>query len=85
MLVGAIRTPFELGGMELINGQERLAGCLGGACSPDRDFAIFLDWFQTDRLDLGALVTDRYTLDQVNDGVEALRSGWIAGRAVIEL
>jgi S-(hydroxymethyl)glutathione dehydrogenase / alcohol dehydrogenase len=85
VLVGAIRTSFELPGMELINGQKRLAGCLGGACVPERDFPVFLDWFQAGRLDLAALVTDRYRLDQVNEGVEDLRRGRITGRAVIEL
>lgn len=84
VLVGAIRSPFELPGMELINGQKSLIGCFGGACHPERDFPIFLDWFSRGRLDLGALVTDRYPLDEITQGVEDLRSGRIAGRAIIE-
>jgi S-(hydroxymethyl)glutathione dehydrogenase/alcohol dehydrogenase len=85
VLVGAIRGSFELHGMDLISGQERLAGCLGGASAPERDFALYLDWFRADRLDLAALVTNRYLLDQVKEGIEDLRNGRIAGRAVIEL
>jgi Zn-dependent alcohol dehydrogenase len=85
VLVGAIRGSFELPGMELINGQKRLAGCLGGACVPDRDFPIFTDWFAAGRLDLAALVSDRYPLEQITRGVEDLRQGRIAGRAIVEL
>jgi S-(hydroxymethyl)glutathione dehydrogenase / alcohol dehydrogenase len=85
VLVGVIRSSLEIGGMELVNGQKRLAGCLGGGCVPDRDFGTFVDWYRTGRLDLAALVTDRYTLDQVNEAVEDLRGGRILGRAVIEL
>ena len=85
VLVGAIRTSVELGGMELVNGQKRLAGCMGGNCLPDRDFGTFIDWYRTGRLDLAALVTDRYPLSRVNEAVEDLRGGRILGRAVIEL
>jgi S-(hydroxymethyl)glutathione dehydrogenase / alcohol dehydrogenase len=84
ILVGAIRGPFELPGMELINGQKRLIGCFGGECHPERDFPIFLDWFTEGRLDLDALVTDRYPLDEIAQGVEDLRSGRILGRAIVE-
>jgi S-(hydroxymethyl)glutathione dehydrogenase / alcohol dehydrogenase len=84
ILVGAIRTSFELPGMELINGQKRLIGCFGGECHPERDFPIFLDWFSEGRLDLGALVTDRYSLDEIAQGVADLRSGRIVGRAIVE-
>jgi S-(hydroxymethyl)glutathione dehydrogenase / alcohol dehydrogenase len=84
ILVGAIRTSFELPGMELINGQKRLIGCFGGECHPDRDFPVFLDWFSQGTLDLGALVTDRYSLDEISQGVEDLRNGRVVGRAIVE-
>jgi hypothetical protein len=68
--------------MELINGQKSLIGSMGGACVPDRDFPGFLDWFQTNRLDLAALVTDRYGLDDVKRGSRgpALRADRRASR-----
>ena len=71
--------------MEMVNGQKRLTGCMGGNSVPDRDFRTFVDWYQTGRLDLAALVTDRYPLDRANEAVEDLRAGRILGRAVIEL
>jgi S-(hydroxymethyl)glutathione dehydrogenase / alcohol dehydrogenase len=85
VLVGVIRGTLEVAGMELLNGQKHLSGCLGGACVPDRDFATFVDWFRSDQLDLDALVTDRYPLEQVNEAVDDLRNGRIVGRAVIQL
>ena len=85
ILVGVIPGPLDVGGMELVNGQKRLLGCLGGGCVPDRDFTTFVDWYVSGQLDLAALVTNRYTLDQVNDAVDDLRSGRVLGRAVMKL
>ena len=44
-----------------------------------------LDWYQAGRLDLAALVTNRYSLDRLVDGVNDLREGKVAGRAVVLL
>jgi S-(hydroxymethyl)glutathione dehydrogenase/alcohol dehydrogenase len=70
--------------MEIQLGQKRLVGCLGGGCVPDRDFPTFVDWCRNGRLDLAALVTDRYPLEGVNDAVADLRAGRIRGRAILE-
>ena len=85
VMVGAVRTPFSVPGMELIDGQKTLIGSRGGGCIPDRDFPVFLDWYQAGRLDLAALVTNRYSLDRLVDGVNDLREGKVAGRAVVLL
>jgi S-(hydroxymethyl)glutathione dehydrogenase / alcohol dehydrogenase len=83
VMVGAVRTPFSLPGMELINGEKILVGSMGGGCSPDRDFPVFLDWFQSGQLDLASLVTNRYSFDQLIDGVADLREHRVGGRAVV--
>jgi S-(hydroxymethyl)glutathione dehydrogenase/alcohol dehydrogenase len=85
VMVGAVRPPFSLPGMELINGQKTLVGSRGGGCSPDRDFPVFLDWYQAGQLDLAALVTCRYSLDRLVDGLGDLRDGKVTGRAVVVL
>jgi Zn-dependent alcohol dehydrogenase len=84
VVVGAPQRPVELDGMDILYGQKRLVGCLGGGCVPDRDFPTFVDWTRDGRLDLDALVTDRYPLDGVNDAVADLRAGRIRGRAILE-
>lgn len=85
VLVGIPTAPLELNGMEIIGGGKNFTGSLGGSCVPDKDFAIFLDWFASGKLDLDALVTDRYKLDDINDATQALEAGRIAGRAILEL
>ena len=85
VMVGAVRTPFSLSGMELIDGQKTLVGSRGGGCLPDRDFPVYLDWYQAGRLDLAALVTNRYSLERLADGVNDLCEGKVAGRAVVLL
>lgn len=84
VLVGAPQAPIELDGMEILLGEKRLLGCLGGSCVPERDFPTFVDWSRNARLDLAALVTDRYPLEGINDAVSDLRAGRIRGRAIIE-
>jgi len=55
-----------------------------GATYPDKDFAMFLRWYQEGKFPLDKLVTRRYTLDDINEACDALKSGEIAGRAIIE-
>jgi S-(hydroxymethyl)glutathione dehydrogenase / alcohol dehydrogenase len=84
VVVGAPQRPVELDGMDILYGQKHLVGCLGGGCVPDRDFPTFVDWTRDGRLDLDALVTDRYPLEGVNDAVADLRAGRIRGRGILE-
>ena len=46
---------------------------------------MFLRWFNEGDLLLNDLVTERYTLDQINEATDALTSGEISGRSIIEL
>ena len=85
VLVGIPRVPFELDSFDLLNGEKSLIGCVGGSCAPERDFATFAAWARDGRFDPSALVTDRYTLDEINTAVDDLHHGRVRGRAVIEL
>ena len=55
-----------------------------GATYPDRDFPMFLRWYTEGRFPLNKMVTKRYKLDQINEAYDALASGSILGRAIIE-
>jgi Zn-dependent alcohol dehydrogenase len=55
----------------------------GGDCKPDRDFPIFVRWYREGKLKLDELVTDRYTLDQINTAVDDLEHGRILGRSIL--
>ena len=45
---------------------------------------MYLRWHREGKLPLDRLVTDRYRLDQINEACEALKSGQIKGRAILE-
>jgi Zn-dependent alcohol dehydrogenase len=59
-------------------------GAPGGIGWPERDYPRYIQWYREGKLPLDLLVSKRYTLDQVNEGVEALAHGQIAGRAIIQ-
>lgn len=85
VLVGVPTLPVVLDMRELLSFEKRYIGSYGGSCAPERDFPTFLEWGRTGRLDLDALVTRRYRLDEINEATRALGHGEIAGRAILEL
>ncbi len=84
VLVGLPIDKFEMNGMELLLSEKHFFGSAGGSCTPDRDIPIFLDWHKNGQLDLDALVTQRFKLDEINEAVAAMEAGKILGRAIIE-
>lgn len=84
VLVGVPQTTVELPAVEMLINEKRFIGSIGGSCSPDEDFGMFLDWHADGRLDLDSLVTERYRIDDINEACAALESGQIAGRAILE-
>jgi Zn-dependent alcohol dehydrogenase len=64
--------------------QRHYCGSLG-ATDPDTDFPVFLEWVRDGRFPLEKLVTNRYTLEQIDEALVALEEGRILGRALIEL
>ena len=55
----------------------------GGDCKPDRDFPIFIRWYREGKLKLDELVTNRYSLAQINTAVDDLERGRILGRGIL--
>ncbi len=84
VLVGVPTTPVELNAMDLLISEKKYIGSIGGSCRPDRDFPMFLRWYHEGDLDLDALVTSRYKLDDINQATDDLHSGKIFGRAIME-
>lgn len=50
-----------------------------------RHFPLFLEWAREDKFPLGKLVTNRYSLEQIDEARVALEEGQILGRAIIEI
>ncbi len=82
VLVGVPQTNATIGMRDFL-AEKHLIGSNGGSGRPDRDFPIYLRWFKEGMLPLDLLVTERYTLDQVNEACDALAQGRIFGRSII--
>jgi len=63
--------------------QRHYCGSLG-ATEPDSDFPLFLEWTREGKFPLGKLVTDRYSLERIEEARAALEEGQILGRAIVE-
>ena len=83
VLVAAEGLEASLNPVDLLINEKRLIGSLGGSCYPERDLPLFLDWHRDGRLDLAALVTRRYALEEIEAATTALAAGEISGRAIL--
>jgi S-(hydroxymethyl)glutathione dehydrogenase/alcohol dehydrogenase len=59
-------------------------GSFGGGIVPDRDIPGYMDLDQNGQLRLRDLITKSVTLDQINDGIDALTSG-LVGRCTVRM
>lgn len=84
VLVGLPTAPLEINAMEILANEKKLIGSFGGTCSPSRDFSKYLDWYASGDLDLDSMVTERFTIDQINEAVGKLEEGQIFGRSILE-
>jgi len=62
-----------------------LMGSHGGECQPQRDIPRYLRLLQQGRLQLDRFVSARYSLEQINDAIAAMRDGATAGRVMLQL
>ena len=65
--------------------EKRLLGSHGGEANPVRDIPRYLRLLDAGLLKLKPLITKRYPLDGINDALDDLRTGALAGRAIIDL
>ena len=83
LLVGIPQKQGHLDTNALLNGRTYM-GTLGGDSRPDRDFPLYVRWYQEGKLKLDDLITQRYPLEQINQAVDDLTNGRIFGRSIIE-
>jgi len=65
--------------------EKRLTGSHGGQCRPEVDIPNYVRLAKAGKLDLAACIGKRYPLTEINRAIEAMRSGAIAGRAMIDM
>jgi Zn-dependent alcohol dehydrogenase len=84
VLVGIPVADVSLDLSEILLYQRRYCGSLG-ATEPDTDFPLFLEWLREGKFPLEKMVTNRYSLEQVEEARIALEEGRVLGRAIIEI
>jgi S-(hydroxymethyl)glutathione dehydrogenase/alcohol dehydrogenase len=60
-----------------------LIGCVYGSANPERDFPRFLGLWRDGQLPIDQLVTERISLEQINDGFDAMQAGEGARSVII--
>lgn len=73
---------LELDAWQFFLSEKRISSSLFGSADIHRDFPRYVGFAEQGLLDLGGLVTRQLTLDEVNEGLDALESGDVV-RAVI--
>lgn len=68
--------------MEIFHFARTLTGCVYGNSDPARDLPVIAEHVRAGRLDLGALVTDRITLDGIPAAFDAMLAGK-GGRSLV--
>ena len=74
----------NLPGAVLVRQEKTVKGSYYGSVQPERDFPMLLNLYKAGRLDLDALITQTYGLDQLNQAFADMLSGQTA-RGVIDL
>ncbi len=73
---------FSVDPVELIRAEKRLTGSIFGSADTARDFVSYAELYLEGRLPLDDLITQRYSLEQINEAGADMLSGRL-GRGVI--
>ena len=62
-----------------------LTGSHGGDCRPDVDIPKLVRLCQAGKLNFSGLVSKRYAFEQINEAIDDLRKGRVAGRCMVQM
>ncbi len=65
--------------------EKKLVGSHGGECRPDIDIPRYVRLVRDDRLTFAHLVGKRYSLHEINTAIDDMRTGRLAGRAIVHM
>jgi Zn-dependent alcohol dehydrogenase len=68
--------------MEFLAGK-RLTGCVMGGVTLRRDIPLYMDYYRKGFVDIDALLTHRFTLDQIKEALEDAQKGALKNIIVI--
>ena len=76
-------TQFPFRPIDVFAVERRVLGCFYGSAQVHRDFPRLVGLAETDRLDLGTLVSRTIALDEVNDALEAIEGGGVVRSVIV--
>ena len=76
-LADPAKLTVQLSGADLTLNQKTVKGTLFGSANPQYDIVRMLRLYDAGQLKLDELVTEQYSLEQLNDGYQDLRDGKI--------
>jgi len=84
-IVGMSRMDAQitLPAFQLFYEEKKIVGSKYGSAQVRRDFQRFIDLIETRRLDIGAMVSRRIKLDQVNDAFRAMEAGEVIRSVIV--
>ena len=80
--LGGVGEEAPIDMVEMVRNQKTLMGSYYGSASPHETFGKLVDFYLKGQLDVDGLITRTYSLDQINEGFEALDRGE-DGRGII--
>jgi Zn-dependent alcohol dehydrogenase len=83
VIVGVPAPGVDVSARDILIGQKTVTASLGVFADPGTEIPEFAEWCAHGDIDLEALVTDRYRLDDINQAVADLGAGRIRGRAIL--
>ncbi|MBV9576461.1 MAG: zinc-binding dehydrogenase [Gammaproteobacteria bacterium] len=64
---------------------KKITGSHGGEAVPQEDIARYHQLYQAGKIKLRELITDYYSLDNINDAISNMRNGIIRGRCLVKM
>lgn len=81
--VGRMDDRVDFSAFELFFMDRRITPSYYGGADPQADFPRLVEHWRAGRLDLEAMITRRLSLDELNDGIAALRAGEVIRQVVV--
>ena len=77
------KNDLEVEANEFLFYQKTYRGSLG-ATYPEEDFPYFLDMYHKGKFPINEMISETFSLNQINEACDKLHNGQIAGRSIIK-
>jgi S-(hydroxymethyl)glutathione dehydrogenase / alcohol dehydrogenase len=81
--IPSVTTKAGISPASMVFQEKTLSSSFYGSVRPDIDFPILADLYMNKKIDLDSLISRTYTLDEINEGFEQLRTGGVARGVVV--